>query len=161
MLQEPSASAALLQKQPLPSGSSLGRHDGGLRLLRDLKSPSNAAFPVPPLGPSPAPRFLLPSVPWRDPLFLFQVRAPASCPPFSQLVPSSQWRLKLNATSCSSWRRPPRPVSQHNLCWHAGVSRCPASLRGAGRGQAWAPLQPRPGARPGACRRLLTGVDHP
>lgn len=55
----------------------------------------------------------------------------------------------------------PGPVSQHDLCWHAGVSRCPASLRGAGRGQAWAPLQPRPGARPGACRRLLTGVDHP
>lgn len=153
MLQEPSASAALLQKQPLPSGSSLGRHDGGLRLLRDLKSPSNAAFPVPPLGPSPAPRFLLPSVPWRDPLFLFQVRAPASCP-FSQLAPSSQWRLKLNATSCSSWRRPPGPSPS---MISVGMQVFPAALQacegpgGARRGHRCSPAPARGLVHVGAC----------
>lgn len=154
MLQEPSASAALLQKQPLPSGSSLGRHDGGLRLLRDLKSPSNAAFPVPPLGPSPAPRFLLPSVPWRDPLFLFQVRAPASCPPFSQLAPSSQSRLKLNATSCSSWRRPPGPSPS---MISVGMQVFPAALQacegpgGARRGHRCSPAPARGLVHVGAC----------
>lgn len=131
MLQEPSANSVQKQKQPLPSGSSLGRQDGDLQLFRDLKSPSNAAFHVLPLGPSPAPRFplaptrRLPSVPWSDPLFLFQVRASASCPPFTQLAPSSH-------SSCSSWRRPPQHISQHNLCWHEAVSRRTASLQGRG-----------------------------
>lgn len=47
----------------------------------------------------------------RPPLSL-QVRASASCPPFTQLAPSSHLRLKLDATSCGSWRRLPQHISQ-------------------------------------------------